>query len=167
MVLRVSGLVAALIGFVVSVVQLSPGYVTQQLADGHWQWVPRLETMGQTLVLYNYIVDGVVFGFGVVGVFALGYWVGTELDLRTAYRRFALTIGVGGLLGYLLPIVAAVIFVLLGDGADVLGSIDTLSLLLFAGRTIGFAIQVAIIGFAGAAFARLTADSVRRATADA
>ncbi|MFC4438738.1 MULTISPECIES: hypothetical protein [Natrialbaceae] len=155
---RKSAVGAALLGFALSVVHLSPGYVTQQLVAGEWGRFPQLDTPGETLVLYHYTVDATAFVLGFGAVFALGYWIGTDLDLRRRYRQFALAVGFGGLIGYLIPMCFALLYLLItADGATVEG-IRPLDVILFAGRALGVPIQFAVAGFAGAAFAHLTGN---------
>lgn len=153
---RKSGVGAAIIGFVLSVVHLLPGYVTQQLVAGNLGWFPRLDTPGETLVLYHHTVDATAFVLGFGAVFALGYWLGTDLDLRRRYRQFVLAVGVGGLIGYLLPILLAILFLLVTAGGTIAGGIGLLDTVLLAGRILGVPIQFAVVGFSGAALAHLT-----------
>lgn len=156
MVLRTTGLGAGLLGFVLALVHLTPGYVNDRLLGDASGWLPQLDSMGQTVLLYSYTARGVAFVVGIVGVLALGYRVGTRLDLRADYGRFSLVLGVGGAVGY---VVATAAFVsVLADG-PVLGDATLLTAALWLGRIAGVVLQFAIVGFAGAAFATLVRGS--------
>ena len=164
MVLKKASVGAALLGFLVAVVQFSQGLVTDRLVSGDWPWFPHLETTAQTLVLYTYVTDGVAFALGLGGVFVLGYWIGSGLDLRTHCTQFVTRVAGFGLLGYLLPPTLAALYVLgmtpFADGTpflEFLRGLTVLEVTLVLGRIASIPIQFAIAGFAGAAFAQIRA----------
>lgn len=156
MVLGRTGIGAALLGALLSVVHLSPGYVNRRLLDGDWSWLPQLDTMSRTVLLYSYVTRGVAFVLGVGVVFALGYWAGTRSDLRENYQGLVLGLGLGGILGY---VVALGAFVLVPANDPILADDGFLTGVLLLGRGIGAAVQFAVVGFAGAAFATLVGGS--------
>ncbi|ELY93497.1 hypothetical protein C483_06018 [Natrialba hulunbeirensis JCM 10989] len=150
---------AALIGLVVSLLQLSPGYAAMQLSDGHWQWFPRLGSTAETMVLYHGVVDVTAFLLGIGGLFGLGYRFGVPLESSTQFGRFAVAVGLGALVGALVPVVAAFGVTFLAGGSSIFATVGQLfavdfpSALLAIGRPLGFGIQSALIGCAGAALA--------------
>ncbi|ADD04804.1 uncharacterized protein Nmag_1222 [Natrialba magadii ATCC 43099] len=150
---------AALIGLVVSLLQLSPGYAAMQLGNGHWQWFPRLGSTAETMVLYHGVVDASAFLLGIGGLFVLGYRFGVPLESSRQFGRFAVAVGLGALIGALVPVV--VVFgttLFVGDSSvfatvGQLFTVDFPSTLLAVGRPLGFGIQSALIACAGAALA--------------
>ncbi|ELY94460.1 hypothetical protein [Natrialba taiwanensis] len=164
----VSGVGSCILGLVVSLLHLSPPYAIQRIVDGTWWWFPQLEPVSHTLILYNSVVGAATFALGVVGIFALGYRAGAELEFSADARRLALVVGLGSVIGYALPVIAVVVLSVV-DGGTALGGVRmslSLSLLQVTGQTIGFGIQSALIGFAGAAFAHQSANSDRRTAVD-
>lgn len=153
---RNAGMGATLVGIVLALVDLSPAYVNQQLVGDGGNWLPRFERTSRTILFYNYASRGVSFVVAVGAVLALGYLAGSRLDLQADYRRLVLALGLGGLLGYLLAQV--VVVWLLSDGA-VLGDTAILTGALFLARPIAVALEFAVVGFAGAAFAALVGES--------
>ncbi|WP_323172172.1 hypothetical protein [Natrialba sp. PRR66] len=133
-----------------------------------WWWFPQLEPVSHTLILYHSVVGAATFALGVVGIFALSYRAGAELEFSADARRLALVVGLGSVIGYALPVIAVVVVLSVVDGGTALGGVRMpLSLLQVTGQTIGFGIQSALIGFAGAAFAHQSANSDRRISANA
>lgn len=152
MVRKTSGFAAALLGVVLAGARIAPAYATQG-------WVPQLESIGRTTLLYAYLSRGLAFAVGTLAVFALGYWAGTRLELATACRSVAPAIGVGGAVGY----VVGTLLLLGGLGgmerADT-GVVDGVGIgvgILLA-QLIAQGVRFAIVGFAGAALASLADD---------
>ena len=159
MVLRKSGVVAALLGGLLAVLHLSPGYVTARFIAGGGRSALWPGSTGELIVLFQGLLHVVGAVVGIAAIFVVGYWAGGRLALRDHYDRVLLTFGLGGLVGYLSVIVLLAIYaVSIGAGplrSDMLG----VTSVLVAGRAIVVTIQFAVVGFAGAAFAGLTSDT--------
>ncbi|ELZ01307.1 hypothetical protein C482_07431 [Natrialba chahannaoensis JCM 10990] len=153
---------AALVGFVSSLLELSPGYAAMQLGNGHWQWFPSLGSTAETIMLYHGVVDVSVFLLGIGGLFALGYRFGVPLESSTQFGRFGVAVGLGALVGALVPVIVAFGATLFVGGSSILATVGQLytvdfpSTLLAVGRPFGFGIQSALIGCAGAALGTLS-----------
>lgn len=156
--LTIAGVGAALISFTTVLFEIgAEWYVDQFLADGgSGGWLPHLETTGQTAAAYLYVSQAVTFALSVLGIAALGYWVGLRLDLTSEYRALLgyLAVGSGG--GYLL----AMPFV--GRVSGEFESLSVLSAGILAGAAVGTALKVALVGLAGAALAAFGVDTGTR-----
>lgn len=148
--LRSTGIGAALTGFLLALVHFSPSFVSQRIIDEESNWLPQLESVGQTIVAYQYVSRGVAFLLAVGVILALGYRAGSRLALRDDYRRFLLTIGLGGLLGYAVGL--APVMVLASEGSWLMDN-TAVTVTYLLTRSIGVALEFAVVGFAGAAFA--------------
>lgn len=155
MVTRRGAIGAACIGFALAVVHRSPGYVTGRLIEGAWDWMPQLGTIGETLVLYHHTVDlmSVLLGFG--AVLALGYGLGRTVDLRRQYRTLVLSIGLGGLGGYLLVHLLIAALAVLTQGWSVIDEVTLLGGVGVSIQVLTVPLQFAMVGLAGAALAHL------------
>lgn len=134
-------------------------FVGDRLLAGTTGWLPQFETVGQTVVVYSYLVRGLAFGVGILAVFVLGYWVGNRLDLQAEYKRFVVAVGAGGLIGHLIAGIAGFV-VLSGEVGS--PSVDPFGILvtgMMLGIPIGVGIQFAVVAFAGAAFAQIADES--------
>ncbi|MFC3959996.1 hypothetical protein [Halovivax cerinus] len=159
MVLTKSGLGAVLLGSVVALLHLAPGYVTSQLIANDATAIDWLGSTARQIVFLNGFVSAMAFVVGIGVVFLLGYWAGSRLDLRRSYRSFLLVVGVGGGIGYLVPMLLVFGYTALAATgpfqSDQLGT----TALVFLGRTGAVAIQFAVVGFAGAALATLSSGT--------
>lgn len=161
MVSRITGPGAALVGAVLGLVHLAPGYLVGRLLGGSVGGLPQLSTTPQTITAYTSLLDAVGVAVGIGGVFVLGYWAGTRFDQPTAYRRFAALVGIAGSVGYLATMGIVLIFVVREPlVADHVG----LTIANVLGTTLRVGVQFAIVGFAGAAFAYFDGERSRVGT---
>lgn len=156
MVLRKSAVGAALLAALVLVVQIGSDIVVDSFVEGTFGWLPQLDTVGQTVAVYMYLFNGLEFGLGIIAVFGLGYWAGSQLSLKVEYKRFVLAVAAGGMVGYLVAGSVALTVAYGGIGFPTLDSFGVVTLLLAAGVPLGVGIQFAVVAFAGAAFANVT-----------
>lgn len=161
MVLTKSGLGAALLGGLLAVLHLAPGYVTARLIAGDGVALPWPATTAELIVLSQGLlnVSGVVGGIG--AVFLLGYWAGGRLEVRQHSRQFLLVVGLGGLGGYVAVNGLLFVYALLGGTQILQSEQSVVTAVVIAGRAVGVLLQFAVCGFAGAAFATLGADARR------
>ena len=166
MVLTKSGLGAALLGGVLALLHLSPGYVTARLIAGDGASVPWLGTTAEVILLSQGLLNAAAFIAGFGALFVLGYWAGLRLELQQHYRQFLLTVGLGGLIGYVTPILLLAVYALIVGGGPLQGEQigAGATAMLVVGRAVSVAIQFAVVGFAGAAFAGLTTKTRRSDT---
>lgn len=162
MVLRESAVAAVLVGAALAAVDYAPSYLPRWVLDNPVGWLPRFATDAQTITFYIYVSRGTAFVLGIGCVFALGYWAGSRFDFRAQFRSFVLAVGLGGLVGYgiaTLVYALAVVFVLENVRFSGPAAFDGA---LGASRTVAVAVQFAVVGFAGAAFADVAGASVER-----
>lgn len=168
MVLRKSGFGAALLGSILAILHFAPGYVIMWVLGADSVPVPWADTSIEVLTFFYGVLDAGGFVVGIGAVFLLGYWAGGRLELRQQYRELLATIGLGGLLGYILMMVLVLLYaVLLGGGPfyeqqhQEVTNQGVTTVLLFIGRALGLTIQFAVVGVAGAAVAEFAAGDHR------
>lgn len=154
MVLRKSGFGAALLGGVLALLHLSPAYVTTWLMSIDNISILWIETHVEAITFFQSVLGAGGFFVGFGGVFLVGYWAGGQVALRQQYRELLAAIGVGGVLGYLVPLVLLLLYaVLFGGGPFANQNLGVATVLLLSGRVIGVSIQFAVVGVAGGAVA--------------
>lgn len=113
-------------------------------------WLPVLETTGQTMTIYLYLSQALLFVLAFIGVAGLGYWIGTRLDVSREYGTVFGSFALGGSIGYLCGMILVGAF--FGTFSSEMGPLLGLSLVLML--TVVKAIQFALVGLAGAALAQ-------------
>ncbi|MCU4743603.1 hypothetical protein OB955_19510 [Halobacteria archaeon AArc-m2/3/4] len=148
---RIAAVVAAIIGACAVSIEFGTTWLIDGFVDGGVaaEWLPQLETMGQTAVAYSYASQVLTFVLTFVVVAALGYWAGTRLDVRREYGSLAGHLALGGGVGYMGGLV---VFILLVVGWST-PSDPILGLGLLLGMAVATGIHFALVGLAGAALA--------------
>lgn len=147
MVERAVGIATAALAFLTALVRVAPEH-----GDVTSSWLPQLETVGRTILFYEYLSRTAAFLFGTVAVLAVGYRAGARLDLSSRYRRFTLTLGIAGAVGQLAFFVVYPTVVLGGSPA----APGAPTAVAWLGWTVGTGVHFAVVGFAGAAFAQFS-----------
>lgn len=156
MVLTKSGLGAALLGGVLAAFHIAPGYLIPWLIARDGVSVPWPDTTAEMITLSQGLVGTMGFVVGIGVVFILGYWAGGQFELRQYYRQFLFAVGIGGLIGYVTPILLFFSYAVIVETGPLHTEQLGVTAILLTGRAVGVAIKFAVIGFAGAAFATLT-----------
>lgn len=117
-------------------------------------WLPTVGSIGETVVAYNYAEQIVGVLLSPVLLFAVVYWVGTEIDVETRYPSLFRSTLAGFLAGSV--VVAGFGVFLLHAG---LGDLPPrlLAFLLLSG-SVGLLIEMSFVGFAGAVLGHFRTD---------
>ena len=159
MVLTKSGVFAALLGGVLAVLHVSPGYLTARFIAGGQTAARWPGSTAELIVLSQGLIHTIGAVVGIAGVFVVGYWAGRRIALQDQYETVLLTFGLGGLIGYVTPVLLLAIYAVSVDSGALQSGMLGAAAVLFGSRAIVVTVQFAIVGFAGAAFAGLTADA--------
>lgn len=149
--------IAGILSFGVVSIEFGFDAFVDRLADGSSTiaWVPQLDSIGQTVLMYSYLINAVVFGLSFIAIAALGYWYGKQADIAEEYPTLVASLSVGAVGGF-----GAFILILITVSS---GGVSSLSgvmyfLVAFGGGAVAIAIQFSLVGLAGGALAHFGFD---------
>jgi len=155
MVLKKMSAGMASLGFVLAAIDNSYVYVIPRITDGSWNILSPNEGPTLTLLVYQHLSNAASFGVGVVAVSTVGYIVGKQIELKDTYKPFIAVVSGSAVFGYL----AQILLLALLTDISIAGGYLELDLTAALASVLVVPVQFGIAGFAGAAYAHITAAS--------
>lgn len=145
------GALAGIVSVLGLAIQHVPSVVLDRWISGGFEGgLPMVGTTGQTVTVYNLIIESLGPLVTLLLAFGLGYYVSRRLDMGHKYRRFGRAVAVGSLVS-MVGVWAVLLYGVQSTPLDASGML--VSLAVFVRIVVTISLVVTVGAFAGAALA--------------